>query len=175
MDFINIIGTLYDISIEHIVALAHQIKDLRLNKNQQDINEEIYNKLSQSELQSEQLSNTITNLNEINQENSNKLNNHDQQFEQISQDTTNINNRLDSLINENREINRILNEIKTNQFRHIILTQSQYDKLQSYQKNTVYLIVEKENNTYSVFGDTFPFILGRAFSRFGDSFPLTLK
>ena len=47
MDFINIIGTLFDNSINHIVALAYQIKDLRLNKNQQDINEDIYNKLDQ--------------------------------------------------------------------------------------------------------------------------------
>lgn len=42
MDFINIIGTFFDNSIEHVVALAHQIKDLRLGKNQQDINEDIY-------------------------------------------------------------------------------------------------------------------------------------
>ena len=46
MDFINIIGTLFDHSMEHVVALANQIKDLRLNKNQQDINEDIYNKIN---------------------------------------------------------------------------------------------------------------------------------
>lgn len=45
MDFINIIGTIFDNSIEHVVALAHQIKDLRLGKNQQDINEDIYNQI----------------------------------------------------------------------------------------------------------------------------------
>lgn len=47
MDFINIIGTLFDNSINHIVALAHQIKDLRLNKNQQDINEDLYDKIQE--------------------------------------------------------------------------------------------------------------------------------
>lgn len=45
MDFLNIIGTLFDNSIEHVVALAHQIKDLRLGKNQQDINEDIYKEI----------------------------------------------------------------------------------------------------------------------------------
>lgn len=45
MDFINIIGTIFDNSINHVVALANQIKDLRLNKNQQDINEDIYQKI----------------------------------------------------------------------------------------------------------------------------------
>jgi hypothetical protein len=43
MDLINIIGTLFDNSVDHIVALAEQIKDLRLGKNQQEINEDIYN------------------------------------------------------------------------------------------------------------------------------------
>jgi hypothetical protein len=47
MDFINIIGTIFDNSVEHIAALANQIKDLRLGKNQQDINEDIYNKIQE--------------------------------------------------------------------------------------------------------------------------------
>ena len=46
MDFLNIIGTLFDNSINHVVALANQIKDLRLNKNQQDINEDLYEQIS---------------------------------------------------------------------------------------------------------------------------------
>lgn len=45
MDLINIIGTIFDNSIEHVVALAHQIKDLKLNKNQQDINEDLYEQI----------------------------------------------------------------------------------------------------------------------------------
>ena len=45
MDFLNIIGTLFDNSVEHVAALAHQIKDLRLDKNQQNINEDIYNEI----------------------------------------------------------------------------------------------------------------------------------
>lgn len=45
MDLINIIGTIFDNSVDHIVALAEQIKDLRLGKNQQEINEDIYNQI----------------------------------------------------------------------------------------------------------------------------------
>ena len=45
MDFLNIIGTIFDNSVEHVVAIASQIKDLRLGKNQQDINEDIYNEI----------------------------------------------------------------------------------------------------------------------------------
>jgi hypothetical protein len=32
MDFINVIGTFYDNSMEHVVALTKHIKDLRLDK-----------------------------------------------------------------------------------------------------------------------------------------------
>lgn len=110
MDFVNIIGTLFDNSIEHIVALAHQIKDLRLNKNQQDINEE-------------------------------------------------VERRLESI------------EQGKDKFKHQLITQAKYDALTSYEKNTIYLIIDFSEET-SVFGDTFPFILGGPSSKFGDNFPL---
>ena len=45
MDFINIIGTLFDNSVEHTSVIANQVKDLRLNKHQQDINEDVYNQI----------------------------------------------------------------------------------------------------------------------------------
>lgn len=45
MDFINIIGTLFDNSVEHTSVIANQVKDLRLNKYQQDINEDVYNQI----------------------------------------------------------------------------------------------------------------------------------
>ena len=48
MDFINVIGTFYDNSMEHVVALTKHIKDLRLDKTQEEINEDIYNKLENS-------------------------------------------------------------------------------------------------------------------------------
>lgn len=53
MNFINIIGTLFDNSISHIVAIANQIWDLRLNRNQQDINEDLYDRISRVDAKKE--------------------------------------------------------------------------------------------------------------------------
>ena len=100
MDFINIIGTLFDNSVEHVAALANQIKDLRLGKNQQDINEDIYNKI--------------------------------------------------------QEVSGGTSSEKT---KHVFITQEEYDALESYEKDTLYLIIENLGEE-SHFGDVFPFILG---------------
>lgn len=118
MDFINIIGTIIDNSIEHVVTFAHMIKDLRLNKNQQDINEELYN-------------------------------------------------RLEYIESGNLET-----------YKHKLITKSMYDNLEEYDKNTLYLITDFLENT-SVFGDTFPFVLGgdeedTSPSEFGGTFPFIL-
>ena len=122
MDFINIIGTLFDNSIDHIVALAHQIKDLRLNKNQQDINEEYGNRLGTIE---------------------NKI---------------------------------AAGDIGAKEkYKHQLITRSRYNSLKEYERNTLYLITDFVDET-SVFGDTFPFILGgdSDASQFGDTFPFVL-
>ena len=100
MDFINIIGTIFDNSVEHVAALANQIKDLRLGKNQQDINEDIYNKI--------------------------------------------------------QEVSGGTSSEKT---KHVFITQEEYNALESYERDTLYLIIER--NSGSKFGeDTFPLILG---------------
>lgn len=128
MDRINIIGTLFDNSVEHTVALAQQIKDLRLEKNQQDINEDIYNKID-------------TYLNYL--------------YEKISSLEQDIN--------------------KKDNIKHVFLTQQQYDALDTYEKDTLYFIIEKQiSGSGSRFGDTFPLIFGQASSNFGDPFPLIL-
>lgn len=106
MDFINIIGTIFDNSVEHIAALANQIKDLRLGKNQQDINEDIYNKIQEA-------SQRVTNLEQ----------------------------------NPSEKI------------KHVFITQEEYDALESYEKDTLYLIIEYHNTgSGSQFGDAFPLI-----------------
>ena len=106
MDFINIIGTLFDNSVEHIAALANQIKDLRLGKNQQDINEDIYNKIQEA-------SQRVTNLEQ----------------------------------NPSEKI------------KHVFITQEEYDALESYERDTLYLIIEYHNTgSGSQFGDAFPLI-----------------
>lgn len=121
MDFINIIGTIIDNSIEHVVTFAHMIKDLRLNKNQQDINEELYNRLEYIEAGNLEAKET---------------------------------------------------------YKHQLITKAMYDSLEEYDKNTLYLITDFLDNT-SVFGDTFPFILGgdeedTSPSEFGGTFPFIL-
>lgn len=231
MDFLNIIGTLYDNSINHIVALAHQIKDLRLNKNQQDINEELFETTSQynsrieqleeseqslqesllninqelntlseqttqnfsninqeiEELKTQRISEEVINqinqsveegleevntrISQVEQNSSNSISEINQDISNINQNISGFNVNIQDLVEQNIEINQRLDNIKNNEFKHIILTQSQYDNLQSYERNTIYLIVEKREE-YSVFGDTFPFILGGASSKFGDTFPL---
>lgn len=116
MDFINIIGTIFDNSVEHIAALANQIKDLRLGKNQQDINEDIYNKIQEA-------SEGGTALKEL------------------AQRVTN------------------LEQNPSEKIKHIFITQKEYDALESYEKDTLYLIIESLGKE-SHFGDVFPFILG---------------
>lgn len=122
MDFINIIGTIIDNSIEHVVTFAHMIKDLRLNKNQQDINEEygdrievIENKIAAGDIGAKE------------------------------------------------------------KYTHQLITRSRYNSLKEYERNTLYLITDFIDET-SVFGDTFPFILGgdSDASQFGDTFPFVL-
>lgn len=147
MDRINIIGTLFDNSIEHVVALANQIKDLRLEKNQQDINEDIYDKIDSY----------INNLqNQILDEKN-----------RAEQTESYISNKLNSLEQT------ILNK---DSIKHVFLTQEQYDALNNkYEKDTLYFIIERQiSGSGSRFGDTFPLTFGQASSCFGDPFPLIL-
>lgn len=112
MDFINIIGTIFDNSVEHVAALANQIKDLRLGKNQQDINEDIYNKIQEA-------SGGGTAL------------------EELTQRVTNLEQNP----------------------KHVFITQEEYDALESYERDTLYLIIEYHNTgSGSQFGDAFPLI-----------------
>lgn len=116
MDFINIIGTIFDNSVEHVAALANQIKDLRLGKNQQDINEDIYNKIQEA-------SGGGTAL------------------EELAQRVTN------------------LEQNPSEKIKHVFITQEEYDALESYERDTLYLIIEYHNTgSGSQFGDTFPLI-----------------
>ena len=117
LDFINILGTFYDNSVEHTAVIAEQVKDLRLNKYQQDINEALYTLLAQ------------------------------------------IENRL-----QNIETNGTKEK-----YNHQLITKQDYDNLTSYEKDTIYLIIDTDEA--SVFGGTFPFILGGVSSKFGGTFP----
>lgn len=223
MDFINIIGTLFDNSIEHVVALAHQIKDLRLNKNQQDINEDIYKEVDKLKEEDVLINQKITTINseidEINndlegvhqdiqnvndkvdsnveridenlrsiEETNNRQDEADNEFREeiqnINQDTQRIDTRLDEVGQETQRLDQRVTQIEEgnvdflpkDNFRHKLITSSSYHNLAYYEKDVLYLVVDSFNEETSVFGDTFPLILGgdndSQYSHFGDKFPL---
>ena len=234
MDFINIIGTFFDNSIEHVVALAHQIKDLRLNRNQQDINEDIYkevDKLKEEDIKINQKIVTINSeIDEINNDlegihqdiqnvndkvdsNVERIDNKidsnveridenlrsiedtnsrqdeaDNEFREeiqnINQDTQRIDVRLDQVNQETQRLGQRVAQIEEGNvdflpkdtFRHKLITASSYHNLAYYEKDVLYLVVDSFNEETSVFGDTFPLILGGSFepSHFGDKFPIIL-
>lgn len=209
MDFINIIGTFFDNSIQHVVALASQIKDLRLNKNQQDINEDIYNNISSSQQINEQVTHKISfieeDLESVHQEFSGlhqeiedkheEINQKvDSKFEEIDEDLNSINNQLEIISDidveelknigetiedihrDTKELDERITEIESHGsdgIKHRLVSQREYEALESYERNTLYIIVDFDDHA-SVFGDKFPFILGGSASKFGDTFPFTL-
>ena len=66
----------------------------------------------------------------------------------------------ESILERLDNLEDILNEIQSNPpIKHIILTESEYNALTEYEKDAMYLIVEKDNSVFH-FGDTFPIILG---------------
>lgn len=209
MDFINIIGTFFDNSIQHVVALASQIKDLRLNKNQQDINEDIYNNISSSQQINEQVTHKISFIEEdlesvhqefadLHQEIEDKHEEINQKvnskFEEIDEDLNSINNQLEIISDidveelknigetiedihrDTKELDERITEIESHGsdgIKHRLVSQREYEALESYERNTLYIIVDFDDHA-SVFGDKFPFILGGSASKFGDTFPFTL-
>lgn len=58
--------------------------------------------------------------------------------------------------------------------KHVFLTQSEYDALEEYDRDTIYFILESANDDAygSKFGDAFPFRFGWAF---GGEFPIILN
>lgn len=229
MSFINIIGTLFDNSVNHIVALANQLLDQRLNKNQQDINEDIYNKLDNSYTKEESdqkyltehqsLTNYATKtfvdekisevvgaapetldtlkeiadalndnatMSDIAEAISTKANSEDvytkvesdNKYQPVGnyltqhQDISGKANIGDSYTKE--ESDNRYNQISQSQIKHIFLTQEQYDSLETYQNNTLYIILESidEEEIGFAFGDKLPIRFGWVF---GGEFPVMLS
>ena len=205
MDFINIIGTFFDNSIEHVVALASQIKDLRLNKNQQDINEDIYNEFGEITEENEEIKQDIVLLKEEDQKIYNRITFVEEDLEsvhqefsdlhqEIDEDLSSIHNQLETIsdinLEELRDISETIEDIHrdtkelderiaeieshgSDGIKHKLISQREYEALESYERNTLYIIVDFDDHA-SVFGDKFPFILGGGASKFGDTFPFTL-
>ena len=122
------------------------LKISTINSTLPDINSSI--ETIQQEIQEKEieLNNSIESLSQSTQEQNQIFN---ETLESIQQNTQNINNRLSYIEQGNIE----------DPIKHKLISLKDYEALESYEKNTLYLIIESEEN-YSVFGDAFPFILG---------------
>ena len=95
-----------------------------------------------------------------------RIQSNEESIRQLSQSINNLNNKIDNI-----------DVTPKDSVKHVFITQAEYDALETYERNTLYLIVEYHNTEKpgSHFGDTFPFVLGGdSNSNFGDTFPLTL-
>lgn len=122
------------------------LKISTINSTLPDINSSI--ETIQQEIQEKEieLNNSIESLSQSTQEQNQIFN---ETLESIQQDTQNINNRLSYIEQGNIE----------GPIKHKLISLEDYEALESYEENTLYLIIESKEN-YSVFGDAFPFILG---------------
>lgn len=114
--------------------------------------------VSENPVQNKVISNTISNLVTKSE------------LQQVLNNTT-ISQELENRISELK--NRISELERKNQINHIVLSQSAYDSLDTYERNTLYIIAETTTGS-STFGDTFPFTLAGN-GTFGDTFPITLN
>lgn len=184
MDFIDIIGTLFDNSINHVVAIANQIKDLRLNKNQQDINEDLYEQIRISketkekckgyydsyDLLSQQIKSPEVGDWAIVKKSDGKWYIYNCIVKDTWRDTEQEYSTQDIIYNSSTEklqktiageTSDVL-DLKDKLVRHIFLTESEYRQLQNKDENTLYFITEDEevHSSGSRLGeDTFPFTL----------------
>lgn len=128
---INIIGTIYDNSSQHVVAQADQILDTSYKNGtkQHLINAELKQRLDDI--------NTVLSTD----------------AEELSRKLTEIDEFLDSI--EGTDLGNIINGVH-----HRILSASEYEALNSYDNNTLYFVTEHaiDNNEYghNQFGGTFP-------------------
>ena len=197
MTFIDIIGTLFDNSVNHIVAIANQIFDQRLERNQQDINEDIYNKLSQSSsnnFSEEQLSTINSGFTSEDKTDFDNLKNNDfqDQINNLKISKANIGDSYTKIesdakyLTEHQDISGKANvgdsytkeesdsRYLQSQINHVFLTQQEYNNLESYQNNTLYFILDSEENEEVgiAFGDKLPIRFSWVF---GKEFPVTLS
>lgn len=172
------------------VTSSKEIRDNILNVSQQEINrlviktgedilrlsqiilghsfDDIYTK-EQVDSKFQQKDNYATEdfVNQKNNEQSQQLQEHIQYIQQY----LNQLQRIQEQINLLQEVPEQINQLKNKQQKHIILNQSEYDNLESYEKDTIYIILEDIPNWG--FGDNFPIILSGEWT-FGSNLPIIL-
>lgn len=192
---INIVGTIYDNSSLHTVALANQVLDEEYHggKKQSDINKSLDQRISTlaatqnnkgiydsvESLEEKQSAPEIGEWAIVREEEkliiyvcnvAGQWQRTEQEYQQESTDLSDIEDRISDL--EDR-----VSDLETNGptqggdgIKHVILTQVEYDALETYPNDTIYFIVEPISNTWT-FGGTFPII----FAPEGvGTFPITL-
>ena len=89
-----------------------------------------------------------------------QINDLSEQFNEIEEDIQNVKNFGENIQDIQEDIDSIqedIDEIK-NGPKHVFLTQSQYESLESYENNTLYFTFEDSEGSH--FGDEFPLTLG---------------
>lgn len=150
------------------IASADGIKDYILNKYQEEINSEVHASIQDLILNlsnfAQSILNITNNVSRISQDTSTNT----QDIQVIKDNITQIMNSLTSIIEQGNNYSGP---------KHIILTQEQYDSLQSIDNNAIYFIIDGNNITWQ-FGNTFPIILqgdsSSSIWTFGKTFPIKL-
>ena len=117
MEHINIIGTLFDNSIDHVVAHASQVHDDRLEKDQQTINSELYGLVNEALGIQQEEDDTPVDITKLQED-----------VEDIKSAINNINEELG-----NREYTYL-----------IFLTEAQYNALTEYEEDAVYFVMKSD-------------------------------
>lgn len=156
--YINIIGTIYDNSIDHTVVETDQLYDKKLDKKQEDINEEFRRDIDRA-LSNTQSEDPIYSQLTLGGKfplflmgGSSKQNNDEPETipEEINEAIATIQEQIESLQNT---INNINIPEYHESIHHVFLTQEEYNALEEYDNDTLYFI------TQSVGLGTFPIIL----------------
>lgn len=80
---------------------------------------------------------------------------------------------IDDLKQDVQKLKDLILNTEQSSVKNVILTQSEYDVLQTYEADTIYFVVEDVSNSWT-FGKQFPIIFGSDWT-FGNQFPLNLK
>lgn len=101
-----------------------------------------------------------------------------QQIQQQMNLLEQVQQQINLLQQKQLQLQEYITQLQNSEQKHIILSQSQYDNLGTYEKDVIYLILEDEesiiNNTNWRFGDGLPIILSENW-QFGDNLPIILS
>lgn len=88
-------------------------------------------------------------------------------LDQVNTSLNEVNGVLD-------EVNNTISNIPVNEVRSVIIDKDSYDALNSYDKNTIYFVVNSNQTSNWVFDGTFPITFQESSWAFDGTFPITL-